>query len=201
MFGTIKITNFAKERHFDPKGAFTKITDMTPEGFEKELNFKLSSQNLETFPKILEGYGDFCKLIVVENFTNAKIGSLPINISNYQYLRTGYSARNNRELPVLSRWFELPLPVPLAEYLVVVVYSKEQLDKEGLDEENYTSIDADWGIVGILGQSHPNEEPMSPITMMRNALGTKEGGSGVPLNKEAYEASVLFWNNNAIVKS
>jgi hypothetical protein len=28
---------------------------------------------------------------------------------------------------------------------------------------------------------------MQPITMLRNALGREEGGSGVPLNREAYE--------------
>ena len=27
---------------------------------------------------------------------------------------------------------------------------------------------------------------MQPITMLRNALGREEGGSGVPLNKDAY---------------
>lgn len=27
---------------------------------------------------------------------------------------------------------------------------------------------------------------MQPITMLRNALGREEGGSGVPLNRDAY---------------
>jgi len=27
---------------------------------------------------------------------------------------------------------------------------------------------------------------MDPITIMRNALGKEEGGSGVPINKEIY---------------
>ena len=30
------------------------------------------------------------------------------------------------------------------------------------------------------------EIPMNPITMMRNALGKSEGGSGVPLEREKY---------------
>jgi hypothetical protein len=38
---------------------------------------------------------------------------------------------------------------------------------------------------------------MAPITMMRNALGVEEGGSGVPLDREAYQRSVAFWENNA----
>jgi hypothetical protein len=42
---------------------------------------------------------------------------------------------------------------------------------------------------------------MAPITMMRNALGIEEGGSGVKLDRERYMASVEFWKRNAIVKS
>ena len=62
------------------------------------------------------------------------------------------------------------------------------------------SFDADWGIVAILGQSHPGEEPMKPETMLRNALGKEEGGSGHKLNREDYQKSVDFWSNNATVK-
>ena len=38
---------------------------------------------------------------------------------------------------------------------------------------------------------------MPPITMMRNALGKEEGGSGVKLDRELYKQSVKFWNENA----
>jgi len=47
---------------------------------------------------------------------------------------------------------------------------------------------------------HNNEEPMPPVTMMRNALGVSEGGSGVPLDREAYRRSVEFWENHAVAK-
>ena len=36
--------------------------------------------------------------------------------------------------------------------------------------------------------------------MMRNALGKEEGGSGVPLEREKYRASVDFWRERAPVK-
>ena len=45
--------------------------------------------------------------------------------------------------------------------------------------------------------SEPEEIPMAPITMMRNALGVAEGGSGVPLDRRAYSRSVAFWSANA----
>jgi len=213
MFGKIKITDFAK-RQFESKSGGTKILDKTPEEFESELNNKLfdyfnsNSHPLSQSIKIMDGYADFCKLISIKNFTNAKVGSMPIDIANYQYLRHGYSARTEKELPVMTRWFELPLPAPVANYLIVIVYSREQLLKEHnasegslFDEQFELGPDDTWGVVAILGQTHPNEEPMQPITMMRNALGVEEGGSGVSIDREKYLASVEFWKNNAIIKS
>lgn len=211
-FGKIKITNFGK-RHFDPKFGGTKITSHTPEQIEDYINGV-------TFPlsKIIDGYAPFCKLIAVDNVTNAKIGSMPIALENYQYLRSGYSARTESELPVMSRWFELPVPAPKAKFLMFVVYSRAQLIKEhkateAKKKKQFKSAyiptpfefegdkSVKWGVVAILGQTHNDEEPMAPITMMRNALGVEEGGSGVPIDREKYEASVKFWSENAIVKS
>lgn len=198
----VKITEFAK-RHFESKFGGTKILDFTPEKFEDILNLNISALN--SFPitehsteRILPGYADFCKLVVIKNFTNAKTGTLPITIENYQYLRSGFSARTESELPVLERWFELPIPAPKAEYLVVVLYSKEQLEKERKEgEEEFVG---DWGVVAILAQMSSEEEIMKPITMMRNALGIEEGGSGVPIDREAYKKSVDFWSRNATVR-
>ncbi len=39
----------------------------------------------------------------------------------------------------------------------------------------------------------------SPITMMRNEL-ISQGGSGVPINKEAYMHSVNYWKDHAVVQ-
>lgn len=41
---------------------------------------------------------------------------------------------------------------------------------------------------------------MSPITVMRNALGVEEGGSGVGLNREEYKKSVKYWEEHAMIK-
>ena len=76
-------------------------------------------------------------------------------------------------------------------WLVAILYSREQLAKEG------EVIAADWGIVGCLYTEQPEDLPMAPITMMRNALGVAEGGSGVALDREAYARSVAFWDANA----
>lgn len=79
----------------------------------------------------------------------------------------------------------------MAEYLVVILYSAEQLAREG------APIEADWGVVGCLYTAEPEEVPMAPITMMRNALGVEEGGSGVAIDRAAYARAVAFWDNNA----
>ena len=47
-------------------------------------------------------------------------------------------------------------------------------------------VDYDYGIVSVKPTDVDYETPMDPITIMRNALGKEEGGSGVPLNKEKY---------------
>ena len=80
---------------------------------------------------------------------------------------------------------------PVADYLVVILYSREQLAKEG------TAIAADWGVVGCMYTAEPVETPMAPITMLRNALGVEEGGSGVPIDREAYRCAVEFWRTHA----
>jgi hypothetical protein len=59
---------------------------------------------------------------------------------------------------------------------------------------------APWGIISIKGQLCSYELPMQPITMMRNALGVTEGGSGVPLEKDKYNESVTFWMNHVSIK-
>lgn len=180
---TIVLTEFARPRLFPREPRRNTIQDITPEAFVEHLN---------TTPPVavLDGYAPFCKLHVHRNWTSTRCLVVPISDDNRHLLRSGYEARTKAELPVLNRWFEGVEP-PVAEYLVVILYSREQMAKEG------TPIDADWGVVGCMYTSEPAEIPMAPITMMRNALGVDEGGSGVPIDREAYAKSVAFWDKHA----
>jgi hypothetical protein len=186
------IDSFGK-RHFDPNFGGTKILDMSVEDFQNHLS------NTQT--QLIDSTMEFCKYIIIPNFTKAKSGSHEITIENYQYLRTGYSARREDELSVLSRWFEFPIEMDPAKYLQIVLYSKDQLIQEsksrneGMDP-NWT----DWNVIAILGQNSGIVEPMTPITIMRNSLGMKEGGNGHQLNREEYKRSVDFWSKMATVK-
>lgn len=180
---TIILTPFARTRLFPRPPRANTIQDCTPEEFEQRLN--------EEAPfKVSPGYAPFCRLHVHRNWTSTRCLTVPITDENRHLLRSAYEARSREELPVLVRWFEGVEP-PVADYLVVILYSAEQLAKEG------SPIDGDWGVVGCIYTAEPEEIPMAPITMMRNALGVEEGGSGVPLDRAAYRAAVAFWENNA----
>ncbi|KAF1705666.1 DUF3228 family protein [Pseudoxanthomonas suwonensis] len=179
----IVMTPFARTRLFPRQPRGNTIQDCSAEEFERYLN--------EHEPlKVIDGYAPFCKLHVHRNWTSTRCLTVPITDANRHLLRSAYEARSREELPVLVRWFEGVEP-PVANYLVPILYSAAQLEKEG------SPIDGDWGIVGCLYTMEPEEIPMAPITMMRNALGVEEGGSGVPLDREAYRRSVEFWENNA----
>jgi hypothetical protein len=180
---SIVLTSFARTRLFPREARANTIQDVTAEAFEQYLNDEVPA-------RVLPGYAPFCRLHVHRNWTSTRCLTVPIDAGNRHLLRSAYEARSRHELPVLVRWFE-GIEAPLADWLVVILYSREQLHKEG------TPIDADWGIVGCLYTAEPEEIPMAPITMMRNALGVEEGGSSVPLDRAAYARSVAFWENNA----
>eukprot|EP00798_Chlamydomonas_sp_ICE-L_P009917 gene9916-7786_t len=85
-----------------------------------------------------------------------------------------------------------------AKFLDVILYSREQLIKEYADlpaaDKKCGADDlppVPWGIISIKGQA--------PITIMRNSLGREEGGSGVPIDRAAYEASAEFWDKHASI--
>ncbi len=180
---SIVLTDFARTRLFPREPRRNTVQDCTPDAFERRLND-------ETPLVVLPGYAPFCRLHVHRNWTSTRCITIPIDDGNRHLLRTAYEARTTDELPVLVRWFEGVEP-PIAAYLIPILYSREQMAKEG------TPIDADWGIVGCLYTMTPEEIPMTPITMMRNALGVEEGGSDVPIDRAAYLRSVAFWEWNA----
>jgi hypothetical protein len=180
---SIVLTPFARTRLFPTQSRRNTIQDCTAEQFERRLND-------EPPLKVLDGYAPFCKLHVYRNWTSTRCLTVPVTDDNRHRLRSAYEARSSEELPVLVRWFEGVEP-PVANWLVAILYSRAQLAKEG------SPIDADWGVVGCLYTAEPEEIPMAPITMMRNALGVEEGGSGMTLDRDAYRRSVEFWEASA----
>jgi hypothetical protein len=179
----ILLTEFARPRLFPREQRPNTIQGITAVEFERYLNDHLPL-------KVLDGYAPFCKLHVHRNWTATRCLTAPVTEANRHLLRSAYEARNSNELPVLVRWFE-GIDPPIAAYLIAILYSREQLSKEG------SPITADWGVVGCMYTQEPEEIPMAPITMMRNALGVNEGGSGVPLDHAQYRRSVDYWASHA----
>ncbi|TXG80176.1 MAG: DUF3228 family protein [Spirochaetes bacterium] len=198
----IEFTTFSL-RQFSPNYAGTKL----PITIDNEYGH-IYYQNLLNDENVLkewkDSYQTFCKYIIIENDnTSIKSGTIKLNWFTKLFIKSGYSSRTEKELEVLSRWVKLPFwyKKPKAEYLVFVVYSREQLIKElKSDDVLGLSDDCEWGIVAILGTSQPNPDPMPPITIMRNALGVEEGGNGAKLDHSLYNESVEFWKNNILIK-
>lgn len=103
---------------------------------------------------------------------------MPITDDNRHLLRSGYEARTTDELPVLVRWFEGIEP-PVADYLIAILYSREQLAKDG------TLIPAEWGVVGCMyrpaGALRPKDRRLGwPLSTQRFRV-FKDAGSAKPI--------------------
>lgn len=197
---TFFLDAFAIRQWDDPNYGGTRIS------FDKaEFVSKVHELFKESGCKLVDGYAPFCKHVFVPNFVGAKVGALRITDDNRGLLRSGYTQRRPEELAVLSRWFrESDVTVPQASHLDIILYSREQLLKEYAAMPSAKGSaddlpDVPWGIISIKAQDVDYETPMQPITMLRNALGREEGGSGVPLDREAYAKSVSYWEEHATI--
>lgn len=156
--------------------------------------------------QLLNSEWEFCKYLVIKNDFDVKCAVREITLDIYPYIRTDYVQRTPEELAVLSRFAQLPpgFKSQRANYIVLVLYSKRQLEKEFKPKEEgqefYFDDSVEWGIVSIMGTMEPKPDPLVPITIMRNALGIEEGGNGETLNRESYNQSVEFWSKYILVK-
>lgn len=164
---------------------------------------------------LVDGYAPFCKHVFLRNtfIPGLKPGAVAITPANAPQLASGFVRRRPEELAVLARWFPRDCAAardrPDATWLDVILYSREQLEKEaaampaadraGRAPTQGAAPSAPWGIISVKAQDVGAELPMQPITMLRNALGREEGGSGVPLDRAAYEAAVDYWSAHAVV--
>jgi hypothetical protein len=182
-------------RQFDKTSGKAPFLDLDVAAFEARVNALYEAKGAEA---LVAGYAPFCKHVFVENFVGARGAVAAITPADAHLLESGYAARTEKELPVLSRWFpkDKVTPAP-ARYLDLILYSRAQIRKENAAMGEDSGSDAPWGIVSVKAQDVASELPMQPITMMRNALGADEGGSGVPLDADKYRESVAYWAAHA----
>eukprot|EP00519_Triparma_laevis_P009704 CAMPEP_0182502102 /NCGR_PEP_ID=MMETSP1321-20130603/12761_1 /TAXON_ID=91990 /ORGANISM="Bolidomonas sp., Strain RCC1657" /LENGTH=223 /DNA_ID=CAMNT_0024706909 /DNA_START=87 /DNA_END=758 /DNA_ORIENTATION=- len=186
---------------------------VTCEAFESICNEYISA-NGASDACLKEGYAPFCKHIFIPNtapdgtiLCEADVNFLEVTPENESLLRTEYEARNEKELPVLTRYFPSS-SIPKSElakptFLDVILYSRAQIIKENAatsTPSDPSHTDIPWSIVSIKPQTVDYELPMNPITAMRNALGEEHGGSGKPIDREEYMKAVEFWKKHAVLK-
>jgi len=166
--------------------------------FEAKCNEYVKEKLAKNESFLVDGYAPFCKHIFIENFTDAKPTYIELTPEIEPLVKTAYVARTPEELPVLNRFVPAKsVPnVQKAKYLDLILYSREQIIEENKAMGKEATDTAPWGIVSVKAQDHPYETPMQPITMMRNALGKDQGGSGVPLEADKYRQSVEFWSKH-----
>jgi len=190
-------------RQFSPGFSGTKVNLEIKEDLLREINDTYQYALSDIF---LDSEWNFCKYLVIENSFDVKCAVREITLDIYPYIRTDYVQRTPDELPVLSRFAQLPpgFKGQKANYIVLVLYSREQLAKEFKPKEEgqefYFDDNVEWGIVSIMGTLLPYPDPLVPITIMRNALGIEEGGNGEILDKNIYNQSVEFWSKHILVK-
>jgi len=190
----IAMTDFAL-RNWQPAASGTLVEGITPDDLAARCNRALAGG-----AALVDGYAPFCKHLFLANDTPTRAGFAPITAANAGALRSGYRARREGEMAVLERWFE-GIEAPIAGWLDVILYSRAQLVAEAADYAEEQAVpDCDWGIVSIIGTLAPEEPPMPPITQWRNALGRAEGGSGVAVDRAAYDRAVAFWDAHATVR-
>ena len=149
------------------------VFSLSREKFEQIVNERYNTENLQ------DGYAPFCKhIFLINDFTGSdgKANTLPVK-GNEHLIRSEYAARNIKEVPVLQRFIPLDAVVggieklPVAKYLDLILYSREQIQKENAsmnkgkteEEENET---APWGIVSIKAQDEDFELPMNPYVFI-----------------------------------
>jgi hypothetical protein len=210
-------------RQWEKKFAGTCMNGIWQEDFLKHVNKVYG----DLFSELQPSHNEFCKYFYFENpYPAVKRAVIKIDHTIYPYIQSGYSSRTAEELAVLSRWVSFPVgsfELPTAEYIGLVLYSRDQLLKEhnemfppedyvgdapwtdkgmtGMRQPEFElTEEAEYGIVAVMGLSRPEMDPMPPITHLRNALGGAEGGNGVPINKLEYNKSVEFWKDHILVK-
>ena len=190
------IDKFCLKQFNNPSYTGTQINYDVQE-FEKRVNLAYSAG-----AKLVDGYAPFCKHLFIPNFAGVRCGYVKLTDEIKSLVKSGYEARKENELPVLIQWIDsADFSAEQATFLDVILYSREQIIEENkATGEVPPDTVAPWGIISVKGQMCDHELPMQPITMMRNALGKQEGGSGVPLDRECYMRSVDFWKEHVAIK-
>jgi len=142
------------------------------------------------YSDLFDGNAPFVKHLWMSNFSDTRCAYMPrekgMNIQVGYITRKDMDNENPKEIPFKAEWVE-GVKAPVASWFDIILYTKEQLAKEGIE------IEADYGIVSINTElTYGQSSPIATNTQIRNALGIEFGGNGEPLNRERYLEAVEF---------
>lgn len=205
---TIALDDFALRQWKEDYSSGTSLKEVDTTSFMSRVNKyyqerKGMQDKFQDKPVLVDGYAPFCKHIFMPNFIpSLRLPVMPLSEENKHLLCSRYEARTPKELPVLVRYFpKSAVDPPKATFLDLILYSREQIEKERAatnEKPLPTTSKSKWRLISIKAQDVPYETPMTPITIFRNAI-ISEGGSGVPIDREAYLASVKYWDTHATI--
>ena len=125
--------------------------------------------------------------VVAVPMPSARFLTTTVSVDDSSELKAqNYRRRDHEEAYVRVTAEGQPQP---AEFAQVILYSKDTLGKN-----NERSRPSDWEIVTIIASPVENE-PMDPVTMMRNMKG-KAGGTQVNYTADQLLDSIDFWSRH-----
>lgn len=97
----------------------SEFMDVVLKYFEERLSVE---KEFKDRPVLVDGYAPFCKHIFMSNFCDGILeGEIQITDENRHLLQSKYEARNENELPVLTRFFPKDkVHLPKAKYLDLI---------------------------------------------------------------------------------
>ena len=185
----IEMLGFCLANTFDPERSGTTITGITAEDFMTQINERASLE-LGTV-EISDEYPEICRHFFVKNdFTTTLQGVVKVP-SDEGLVRDGPVKRGGQEdveESYKAYWVEAQdVEVPKAEWLDVILYSREHLKDEGI------IIEGDWGVVTVLGVPTCEQTPPTRVTIERNAAGVDAGGNGKKVSPAQLAKSDQYW--------
>jgi len=174
--------------------------------------FGLGTHELEDSPEFA-----FCKYVRISHTAPRNILAVPyfeyplleeikaptaeITEENKHLLVTQYRTRREGELPYLTRKFPKgSLEASPTNHLLVILYSKEQLEKEArINDDAAPPVGEKYDIICVNAEASELDAPMTPDTIVRNHLGVEFGGNGERLDKDKFMESVEYWDRYAMV--
>jgi len=136
------------------------------------------------------GEAEICRHFFVKNdFTTTLQGVVKVSddtpVVSEMVTRGG---REDIEEAYKAHWVKAEsVEVPKAEFLDVILYSREHLRDEGI------VIDGDWGVVTVLGVPSCEQTPPTRVTLERNSAGTDAGGNGIEVAASMLSKSDAYW--------